>query len=56
MFHPGEVNEVTALKQVTLIVDEGGFLVVLGGNGSGKIYAAQSCLQGCSSRTRGQSM
>lgn len=36
VFHAAEVNEVVALSQVSLMVDEGGFLVVLGGNGSGK--------------------
>jgi putative tryptophan/tyrosine transport system ATP-binding protein len=36
VFHPCEVNEVIALRQVTLRLKEGEFLVVLGGNGSGK--------------------
>ncbi len=35
-FHPGEVNEVTALADVSLHVPPTQFLVVIGGNGSGK--------------------
>ncbi len=35
-FHPGEVNEVTAVKDASLHVPEGQFVVVIGGNGSGK--------------------
>jgi putative ABC transport system ATP-binding protein len=36
VFHPGEVNEVTAVANVSLTVPEGEFLVIIGGNGSGK--------------------
>jgi putative ABC transport system ATP-binding protein len=36
IFNPGEVNEVTAVREVTLHVPECQFLVVIGGNGSGK--------------------
>jgi putative tryptophan/tyrosine transport system ATP-binding protein len=36
VFHPGEVNEVAALQDVSLDVPEGRFLAVIGGNGSGK--------------------
>jgi putative tryptophan/tyrosine transport system ATP-binding protein len=36
VFHAGEVNEVIALRDVSLEVAGGQFLVVLGGNGSGK--------------------
>jgi putative ABC transport system ATP-binding protein len=36
IFNPGEVNEVTAVREVTLRVPERQFLVVIGGNGSGK--------------------
>lgn len=35
-FHPGTVNEVRALRGVSVDVPEGAFLVILGGNGSGK--------------------
>ncbi|HEY5911327.1 MAG TPA: ATP-binding cassette domain-containing protein, partial [Verrucomicrobiae bacterium] len=35
-FFPGTVNEVRALRGVSLDLPEGAFLVVLGGNGSGK--------------------
>lgn len=35
-FHPGEVNEVTAVTDVTLSIPVGQFLVIIGGNGSGK--------------------
>lgn len=36
VFHPGEINEVTALREVSLHVPEGQFLTIIGGNGSGK--------------------
>src|SRR5512136_2852362 len=35
-FYPGTVNEVRALRGVSLELPEGAFLVILGGNGSGK--------------------
>jgi ABC-type uncharacterized transport system ATPase component len=35
-FNPGTVNEVRALRGVSLDLPEGAFLVILGGNGSGK--------------------
>ena len=35
-FNPGTVNEVRALRGVSLVLPEGAFLVILGGNGSGK--------------------
>jgi len=35
-FFPGTVNEVRALRGVSLDVPDGAFLVILGGNGSGK--------------------
>jgi putative ABC transport system ATP-binding protein len=35
-FNPGTVNEVRALRGVSLGLPEGSFLVILGGNGSGK--------------------
>ena len=35
-FNPGTVNEVRALRGVSLDLPEGAFLIVLGGNGSGK--------------------
>ena len=35
-FNPGTVNEVRALRGVSLELPEGSFLVILGGNGSGK--------------------
>lgn len=35
-FFPGTVNEVPALRGVSLEVPDGAFLVILGGNGSGK--------------------
>jgi putative tryptophan/tyrosine transport system ATP-binding protein len=36
VFHPGEVNEVVAVRDVSLQIPEGQFLVLIGGNGSGK--------------------
>jgi putative tryptophan/tyrosine transport system ATP-binding protein len=36
VFHPGEVNEVTAIREVSLTVPQSQFLVIIGGNGSGK--------------------
>lgn len=36
VFNRGKVNEVTALKEVNLRIEEGQFLVLVGANGSGK--------------------
>ncbi|MBI4964012.1 MAG: ATP-binding cassette domain-containing protein [Desulfomonile tiedjei] len=36
VFHPGEVNEVIAVADVSFQIPEGQFLTVIGGNGSGK--------------------
>lgn len=36
IFNPGTVNEVIALKDVSITIDEGSFVCVLGTNGSGK--------------------
>lgn len=36
VFNRGKVNEVTALKEVSLRIEEGQFLVLIGANGSGK--------------------
>lgn len=35
-FHPGTVNEVTALRPVDLAVREGDFITIIGSNGAGK--------------------
>ena len=35
-FNPGTVNEVRSLQGVSLTLDEGSFMIVLGTNGSGK--------------------
>ena len=35
-FNPGTPNEVRALQGVDLSIDEGSFVIVIGGNGSGK--------------------
>jgi len=36
IFNPGQVNEVTALHQISLSVSSGQYLVLVGANGSGK--------------------
>ena len=36
IFNPGDVNEVTAVKDVSLMVSQREFLAIIGGNGSGK--------------------
>lgn len=36
VFNPGKVNEVTALKDISLRIEAGQFLVLVGANGSGK--------------------
>jgi putative ABC transport system ATP-binding protein len=35
-FNPGTANEVRALQNVTLKLDPGSFLIIIGTNGSGK--------------------
>ena len=35
-FHPGTVNEKTALNGLSLHLNEGDFVTVIGGNGAGK--------------------
>lgn len=35
-FHPGTPNEVRALRDVSLTIDDGSFVIVIGTNGSGK--------------------
>ena len=35
-FNPGTINEKTALTGTTLILNEGDFVTVIGGNGAGK--------------------
>ena len=35
-FHPGTVNEKAALQGVSLKLEEGDFVTVIGGNGAGK--------------------
>jgi putative ABC transport system ATP-binding protein len=36
IFHPGTVNEKIALRNVTLTLEEGDFVTLIGGNGAGK--------------------
>ena len=36
VFNKGQINEVTALNKVSLKIEKGTFLVVIGSNGSGK--------------------
>ncbi|MGB3223748.1 MAG: ATP-binding cassette domain-containing protein, partial [Desulforhopalus sp.] len=35
-FHKGSVNEVFALNDISLQIDEGDFITVIGSNGAGK--------------------
>jgi putative ABC transport system ATP-binding protein len=52
VFHKGEVNEVTALHDISLTIEKGEFVVVIGSNGSGKttlfniLAGAESCTGG----------
>ena len=36
VFHPGTVNEVTAIRDVSLRVNKGDFITIIGSNGAGK--------------------
>ena len=35
-FNPGTINEKKALNGINLVLDEGDFVTVIGGNGAGK--------------------
>ncbi len=35
-FHPGTINEKTALSNLNLVLKEGDYVTVIGGNGAGK--------------------
>lgn len=45
IFNPGTVNEKTALDNVSITLDEGDFVTVIGGNGSGK-STLMNCVAG----------
>jgi putative tryptophan/tyrosine transport system ATP-binding protein len=36
VFNPGTVNENHALKRISLIINEGDFITIIGSNGAGK--------------------
>jgi putative ABC transport system ATP-binding protein len=44
-FHKGSVNEVFALNNIDLHLDEGDFVTVIGSNGAGK-STLQNCIAG----------
>lgn len=41
-FNPGTINEKVALDGVDLILNEGDFVTVIGGNGAGKLIIKSS--------------
>ncbi|WP_027184668.1 ABC transporter ATP-binding protein [Desulfovibrio inopinatus] len=45
-FHKGSVNEVLALRQISLRIEQGDFITVIGSNGAGK-STLLNCLAGC---------
>ena len=45
-FHKGSVNEVFALNNINLQIDEGDFITVIGSNGAGK-STLLNCIAGC---------
>lgn len=53
-FNAGTVNEKTALNGVSLTLDDGDFVTVIGGNGAGK-STLLNAVAGCGRWTRGAS-
>jgi putative ABC transport system ATP-binding protein len=53
VFHPGSINEVTALKDVRLDIEKGDFVTVIGSNGAGK-STLLNCLAGTYMPDKGQ--
>ena len=54
-FNVGTVNEKTALRNVSLSIEEGEFITVIGGNGSGK-STLLNCVAGVYSVDEGRSL
>ena len=45
-FNPGTINEKRALNGVSLTLEDGDFVTVIGGNGAGKSLLAGHCPSG----------
>ena len=54
-FNPGTVNEKAALKGLSLTLEEGDFVTVIGGNGAGK-STTMNILTGCITQTGGKAL
>ena len=53
IFHPGSVNQVLALDDISLRIGEGEFVTVIGSNGAGK-STLLNCIAGCFLPDRGR--
>ena len=52
-FNPGTINEKVALDNLSLKLEEGDFVTVIGGNGAGK-STMLNAMRACGSRIQGR--